>query len=91
MYIIGNSILSANLRFVEVQNFLALIIYIIIYTVLTYMCMYYRVHRGTLSILLYLDSIVVSIYIYYILIHMDHHDILLKNLLDHEPLHSILS
>lgn len=58
MYIIGNSILSANLRFVEVQNFLALIIYIYLYTtVLTYMYMYYRVHRGTLSILLYLDSI----------------------------------
>ena len=57
MYIIGNSILSANLRFVEVQNFLALIIYILYTTVLTYMYMYYRVHRGTLSILLYLDSI----------------------------------
>ena len=54
--------------------------------------MYYRVHRGTHYILLYLDSIVVSIYIdTTILIHMDHHDILLKNLLDHEPLHSILS
>ena len=52
--------------------------------------MYYRVHRGTHYILLYLDSIVVYIYTT-ILIHMDHHDILLLNLLDHEPLHSILS
>lgn len=51
--------------------------------------MYYRVHKGTHS------SLVTRQYIVFIdttiLIHMDHHDILLKNLLDHEPLHSILS